>query len=106
MNESYQTPEQQYFADVNTRLKDIEEKQRLLKDRILLIGKNLIEDRESLFNELQELKKAVLKMKEDQIRTQDFLKRVSEQASEMTRKEEVLMLQRQLNILTESLKHR
>ncbi len=106
MDASYQSPEQQYFADVNTRLKDIEEKQKLLKDRILLIGKNLIEDRESIFNELQELKKVTLKVKEDQIRIQDFLKRVSEQASEMARKEEVLMLQRQLNIFTESLKHR
>lgn len=106
MNEPYQSPEQQYFADVNTRLRDIEEKQKLLKDRTLLIGKNLIDDRESLFNELQELKRAVLKMKEDQTRMQEFLKRVSEQISETARKEEVLMLQRQLNIFTESLKHK
>ena len=36
----------QIFGEVNTRVRDIEEKQRILKNRILLIGQNLIETKE------------------------------------------------------------
>ena len=34
------------FADVNTRIRDMEEKTRILKDRVLIMGKNLVEERE------------------------------------------------------------
>src|SRR3989344_4729957 len=98
MDGNYQSAEEQYFVDVNTRLKDIEEKQRLLKDRLLLIGKNVIDDRESMFTEMQELKKIVLKMREDNLKMQDFLKNVADQLTETARKEEILMLQRQIEL--------
>jgi adenylosuccinate synthase len=100
MTEEYgqQSAEQQYFSDVNTRLRDIEEKQRLLKDRLLLVGKNMVEDRESMFNELQELKKLTINLKEDNIRIQSFLKNMAAQTSDMARKEELLILQRQFDL--------
>ena len=37
---------QNNFAQPNFGFRDLEEKQRVLKDRILLIGKNLIEIKE------------------------------------------------------------
>ncbi len=98
MEGGHQTAEEQYFVDVNTRLKDIEERQRLLKDRLLLIGKNLIEDRDSMFTGLQELKKEVFKMKEDNLKMQDFMRKVADQLAESVRKEEVLMIQRQVDL--------
>ena len=98
MEQKPQSVEEQYFIDVNTRLKDIEERQRLLKDRLLLIGKNVIEDRESMFTEIQELKKTMLKVKEENLKIQDFFKKIADQLSESARKEEVLMLQRQLDL--------
>ena len=98
MEQNYQSAEEQYFVDVNTRLKDIEEKQRLLKDRLLLVGKNVIEDRDSTVTEMQELKKMVFKIQEENIKMQDFLKKVADQLSETARKEEVMMLQRQIEL--------
>ncbi len=98
MEGQYQSAEEQYFVDVNTRLKDIEERQRLLKDRLLLVGKNLIEDRDSMFSELQDMKKMNIKMKEDSLKIQEFLKKVADQLAETARKEEVLMIQRQLDL--------
>ncbi len=98
MEGNYQSAEEQYFVDVNTRLKDIEERQKLLKDRLLLVGKNLVEDRESMFSELQELKKMNLQMRADSLKMQEFLKRVADQLAETARKEEVLMIQRQLDL--------
>ena len=102
MGQNYQSAEEQYFVDVNTRLKDIEERQRLLKDRLLLIGKNIIEDRDSMFAELQEVKKNMLKMKEENLKMQEFFKRIVDQLSDSARKEEVLMLQRQLDLFMSS----
>ena len=102
MEQNYQSAEEQYFVDVNTRLKDIEERQRLLKDRLLLIGKNIIEDRDSMFAELQEVKKNMLKIKEENLKMQEFFKRIADQLSDSARKEEVLMLQRQLDLFMSS----
>jgi hypothetical protein len=92
------SPEQQYFTDINTRLRDIEEKQRLLKDRTLLIGKNLVEERSSLFEDMQDLKKQVILLKEQNLRMQEILKRLTGHLSETARKEELLILQRQFDL--------
>ena len=102
MEQNYQSAEEQYFVDVNTRLKDIEEKQRLLKDRLLLVGKNVVEDRDSTVTEMQELKKIVFKVQEENIKMQDFLKKVADQLTETARKEEVMMLQRQIELFMTS----
>ena len=36
------------LSEFNTKLRDIEEKQRLLKERVLLIGQNLVESKETI----------------------------------------------------------
>jgi hypothetical protein len=92
---------EQYFSDVNTRIRDIEEKQRLLKDRTLLIGKNLIEDRENLFEDMQEIKKELILLKSENLKMQEFLKKVSNQISQTARKEELMILQRQFDLFRE-----
>ena len=92
-------PTQSGFSDVNTRLRDIEEKQRLLKDRVLIMGKNLVEEREKSFEEIQELKSILLKLKEDTIVIKQAVQTMTEQINKTARKEEIEMIQRQLDIL-------
>jgi hypothetical protein len=106
MAEEYQNPAagQQYFSDVNTRLRGMEEKQRLLKDRTLLIGQNLVEDRESTSEDLRELKKEFLQLKQENLRMKEFLQRMSEQVSRLARKEEVMIIQRQLDMFKPHIK--
>ena len=36
----------QAFGDANVKIRDLEERQRILQDRVLLIGENLIELKE------------------------------------------------------------
>ena len=103
MAEEYPTA-QQYSSEVNTRLRDLEEKQRLLKDRTLLIGQNLVEDREATFKDLQELKKVVMQLKEENLRMKEFIQRIAEQISELARKEELMILQRQFDMFKPNLK--
>ena len=50
--------ERQYYGKIN-KLKDLEEKQRILKERILLIGENLIEVKEKNNGRFLEIKKDI-----------------------------------------------
>ena len=53
------------LSEFNTKLRDIEEKQRLLKERVLLIGQNLVESKDSTERELTTLKLDVEELKEN-----------------------------------------
>jgi hypothetical protein len=89
---------QQFFTDVNTRLRDIEEKQRILKDRILLIGESLVREREKNFSEIQKMKKIIINVNDDNARLKQFLQRITENLSNAARKEELMILQRQFDL--------
>jgi hypothetical protein len=93
----YQAP-QSFGSDPFTKVRDIEERQRLLKDRILLLGKTHIEERERTFSDIQEIKKTVLILKEENIRMKELLQRITEQINNTARKEELLILQRQFDL--------
>ena len=85
-------------SDINFRIRDVEEKQNLIKDRILLIGNSLIDERNKNFSNIQDLKKHVSSLKEDVSKIKDFLQKISEQMDNLARKEELMILQRQFDL--------
>lgn len=96
--------EAQYYADYpmqGSQLRDIEEKQNLLKDRILLIGNSLVDEKDKTFSKLQDLKKEVMSLKEDVSKIKSFIQRLSEQIDNMARKEDLMILQRQFDLFRE-----
>ncbi|MEK6844173.1 MAG: hypothetical protein AABX83_01975 [Nanoarchaeota archaeon] len=99
--ESPQEYNYQQYASQNSgsKVRDIEDKLNLLKNRINLIGQSYVGEREKSFNEIQELKKAVIQIKEEHVRILELLQRITEQINNSARKEEFAMLQRQLDIL-------
>lgn len=98
MNDYSSPAEQQYFSDIGSRVRDIEEKHKLLKERTLLIGQSLVEERQETFAQMQELKKIVLKLQEENLKIKELMQRAMEQLSAMARKEELMILQRQFDI--------
>ncbi len=92
-----QTPD--YSLDINTRLRDLEDRLRLLKDRTLLIGKSLIESREKNFSEIQEMKKTITHLTEENLKLKELSLRLAEQINNSAKKEDLLILQRQLDLL-------
>ena len=84
--------------DMGTRLRDLEEKHRLLRDRILLIGQTLMKEREKNSKDLQEVKRSLIILQEESVRIRELLERVTEQLQEVARKEEVMILQRQFDL--------
>jgi|SRR3989338_5272604 len=98
MGEQY--PSQEYpQSDAQYILRDLEEKQRLLKDRILIIGKSIIDDKNKNFSEFQQIKKEIYVLSEDQRQMKETIQRISEQVSALARREELLIIQRQLDLL-------
>ncbi len=90
--QDYVTP---LLAEFNTKLRDLEEKQRLLKERVLLIGNNLVEMREETNKDITELKISSEQAKQDILKTRETLQRISEELENFARKPEIEILKKQ-----------
>lgn len=87
--------ENQYFTETSTRVRDLEEKQRIIKDRILLIGQNLIEMKEDVHSNFIEIKKEIEIMKGDIERLKSFFETISGELSRFARKDDLEILSKQ-----------
>jgi hypothetical protein len=87
--------ENQYFTETSTKVRDLEEKQRIIKDRILLIGQNLIEMKEDVHITFLDIKKDIELMKRDIERLKSFFETASGEFSKFAKKEELEILSRQ-----------
>lgn len=85
----------QELGNVHTKMRDLEEKERILKDRVLLIGQNLIETKEKSAKDLLEIKKEIQIMKQSLERLQSFLETASSEFSKFARKEDLDILMKQ-----------
>ena len=85
-------------SDLNFRLRDLEEKQRILKNQLLLIGRNLIEIREKNMKEILEIKKENQAIKNSMERLTSFLETASEELQKFARKDDVDILAKQMRM--------
>lgn len=86
------------FAGDENRIRDMEEKQRILKDRLLLIGQNLIETKEDLNEKILDLKRDILILKQNMEKLTTFLETVSVEFSKFAKKEDLDILIKQANL--------
>lgn len=80
---------------MNIKMRDLEEKQRILKDRLLLIGENLIETKEESSQKMLDIKKDIEIMKKDIEKIKSFLEIISNEFSKFARKEDLEILSKQ-----------
>lgn len=80
---------------INSALTDLDDKQRALKNQMILIGKNLIETREKTKQEVLTLKKDVELLKQEVSRMVSFLETLSGELSKFARKEDLEILTKQ-----------
>jgi len=85
----------QALGDPNMKIRDLEEKQRILKDRILLIGQNLIETKEKTSNDILEIKKNIEIINQNMERLISFLETASSEFSKFAKKEDLEILSKQ-----------
>ena len=85
----------QAFGETNTKLRDLEEKQRILKDRLLLIGQNLLETKEKNNQDNLEIKKDIEIIKQSMQKVKMFLEMISGEFSKFAKKEDLEILSKQ-----------
>jgi predicted nucleic acid-binding Zn-ribbon protein len=95
MPEEQRGYEEYFLTGTNTKLRDLEGKQRMLKDRILLIGQNLVEMREKTEEDVLEIKKDLETMKTNMERLISFLETASAEFSKFAKKEDLEILSKQ-----------
>ena len=101
--ENYQQPSQN---NNQIKIRDLEEKNRILKDRLLLVSQNLIELKEKTSQENLELKKDINILKQNMDRLISFLETASNEFSKFAKKEDLEILTKQdkmfqpLNLVT------
>ena len=95
MDENY---EYAYFSDMNTKIRDLEEKNRMLKDRLLLIGQNLISTKEDYENYKIEIKKQLNKINSELKSIKQLNERIVNEISNFARKQELEILERQVEM--------
>ena len=85
----------QFLGETNVRIRDLEERQRILKDRLLLIGQNLIETKEKNVIEMLEIKKSLSLLNENMEKLKSFLETASGEFSKFARIEDLEILTKQ-----------
>ena len=98
MAEYQQDPVSAMFSEFSTRLNEIEEKQRLLKDRILLVGENLISTKEDYSKQEFEIKRQLKQISSDISALKQLMSRVINELSNLAKKSELEILERQVKI--------
>ena len=83
------------LAEFGTRLNELEEKQRLLRDRALLIGENLVAIKEDSEKEKWELKKQINQINLEIKNLKQLVNRIVNEFSNLARKSELEILERQ-----------
>ncbi|MEM3074456.1 MAG: hypothetical protein QW727_00740 [Candidatus Pacearchaeota archaeon] len=81
--------------DFALKLRDLEESQKLSKERLLLIGQNLIEAQEKNISDITEIKKAIQSLNDELKRIKSIVSNLSEEISKSARKEELSMVIKQ-----------
>jgi len=89
---------ERFFGDINSKIRSLEERQNLLKDRLLLIGQNLIETKERSNEKILELKKDIELLKQNMERLISFLESASTEFSKFAKKEDVEILYKQVKM--------
>lgn len=89
-----------YTPDPNLKIRDLEEKQRIIRNQILLIGNNLIDLKEKNTKEILEIKKDLEMIKNNIDRLTSFLESASEEFPKFARKDDVDILSKQMRMLS------
>ena len=98
MPEQQETGGQVQFllADFNTRLRDIDERNRLIRERVLLLGKNLISSRQDIEDELKEIKKDNIEIKADLEKLKKISNSLLTEFNKFVKREEIILVERML----------
>ena len=86
------------YTDIAVKIRDMEDKQSLIKDRVLLIGENLVYEKEETNQEILTIKAQLSLMVEEIKKLKMTIQRVIEESESLVRKNEFEILKRQFQM--------
>jgi len=84
------------LSDFNTRLRDIDERNKLIRERVLLLGKNLISSRQDTEDKLKEIKKENQEIKKENQEIKKTTNKLISEFSKFVKREEITIIERML----------
>jgi hypothetical protein len=88
----------EFLSSIGVKIRDIEEKENILKDRVLLIGENLISQKNDLDQELIEIKAKLLELESEIKRARLTMQGIVEGSDNFVRRNEFEILKRQFEM--------
>ena len=96
--EQYPNPLESFIADIAVKLRDIEEKQNINKDRVIMIGENLVSEKEDTQAEISKLRGQMNLIVEEIRKIKMAIERIVEDSDNYVRKNEFQVLQHQFQM--------
>jgi hypothetical protein len=84
------------MSDFNTRLRDVTERNRLIRERVLLLGKNFISSRQELEDEINSLKKDNSIIKKELTRQKKISNNLLTEFNKFVKRDEMMLVERML----------
>ena len=84
------------FNELNTRLRENEERNKLLRERVLLLGKNLIEIKQESEKEIKEIKKENSELKKEIGRIIKINEAIVNEIDKFAKKDDMFLIERML----------
>ena len=84
------------LSDFNTRLKDTDERNKLIRERVLLLGKNLISSRQETEDEIKNLKQENIQIQQDLEKLKRTSNSLLTEFGKFVKREELALIERML----------
>ncbi len=84
--------------DVITRLRTLESKQEYLREKLLVVNQNMIEEYKELFSEIKTINSDVKEIKHNLLEIQDAIKKIAKEIENFAPKESLKILEKYINI--------
>src|SRR3989338_7234799 len=84
------------MSDFNTRLREIDERNRLIRERVLLLGKNLISSKQETEEDIRFLREENRQIKKDIERIKKIASSLLNEFDRFVKRDEVVLIERML----------
>jgi len=84
------------MSDFNTRLREIDERNRLIRERVLLLGKNLISSKQDTEEEIRFLREENRQIKKDIEKIKKVASSLLNEFDRFVKRDEVVLIERML----------
>jgi esterase/lipase len=87
---------QYYFSEVSTRLRDVEERSRIIKEKTHILGKNFVDLKQDTNEEIKELKKKISMIEESIEKIKSVSNFLVGENGKYVKKDELALVERML----------